>query len=178
MGIKYWSCNKRGRTSILKTNIRNELRDNGMHNHLTDEVKYYRTLLKQKMKTRALSSTESNRNVVLEVLKENVDAKMPLDLKYLNTYVNKDPRNNNYTISKDCDISSELKVIVENNQFLLYDSGLKNKNSVFVFSTEENIRHISLEKVLLCDGTFKTPPPSGFEQIFTIEIKIRICFFQ
>ncbi|KAF9763061.1 hypothetical protein NGRA_1539 [Nosema granulosis] len=75
MGIKYWRCNNRGCTSILKTNIRNELRDNGMHNHLTDKVKYYRTLLKQKMKTRALSSTESNRNVVLEVLKENVDVK-------------------------------------------------------------------------------------------------------
>ncbi|KAF9762418.1 hypothetical protein NGRA_2028 [Nosema granulosis] len=107
------------------------------------------------MKTRALSSTESNRNVVLEVLKENVDAKIPLNLKYFNTYVNKEPRNNNYTISKDCDISLELQVTVENKQFLLYDSGLKDKNREFIFSTEESIRHISLEKVLLCDGTFK-----------------------
>lgn len=124
------------------------------------------------MKDRSLSSVESNRNVVLEVLKENLDVKIPLDLKYMNDYVNKERRINNYTVVKDYDIPSELQVTVEKKQFLLYDSGIKDKNRVLIFSTEANIRHIKLSKVLICGGTFKAAP-AGFEQLFTIQGRIR-----
>lgn len=175
IGKKFWRCNKRGCTSILKTNMLNELVDLPVHKHLRDETKYFKTLLKQKMKYRALSSEESNRNVVLNVLKENLDSKIPLNLKDCNDFVHKERKNHNFTVLEGYDIPPELQVTVENKKFLFYDSGIKDENRVLIFTTEENIRYIEHSTILLCDGTFKTCPTS-FDQLFTIQCKLRDMF--
>ncbi|KAF9747738.1 hypothetical protein NGRA_3507, partial [Nosema granulosis] len=176
IGKKYWRCNKRGCTSILKTNMTNELVELPVHKHVRDEAKYYRTLLKDKIKQRALHSDESNRNVVLNVLKDNLDLKIPLDLKDCNDFVSKERKINNFTISKDYDIPPELQVAVENKQFLFYDSGIKDKDRVIIFTTEENLRYIEHSSILICDGTFKTCP-TCFDQLFTVQCKLNDMFF-
>ncbi|KAG0437612.1 hypothetical protein DMUE_3596 [Dictyocoela muelleri] len=170
--IMYWRCNKRGCTSILKTNVANELIVLSVHNHLKDEIKYFRTMLKQKMSDRALSSNESSRNVVLGVLKDNQDMKVPVNIRKLNSFVGCVRRCNNFFIEKDYDIPVELQVSNNNKRFLLFDSGLKDENRVLIFSTDENIIHLVNSKILICDGTFKTSP-SCFEQIFTLQVKLR-----
>ncbi|KAF9761877.1 hypothetical protein NGRA_2360 [Nosema granulosis] len=118
IGIKVWRCNRRGCKSAMKTSLDNFLIDVEIHEHLKDDVKYFRTLLKEKMKKRALSSDESNRNVVLSVLKENLSIKVPPDLKKLNDYVHKERKTSNFTVTNNYDIPVELQETVGGKQFL------------------------------------------------------------
>ncbi|KAG0442421.1 hypothetical protein DMUE_0280 [Dictyocoela muelleri] len=171
-GKKIWRCNKRGCPSILKTNIGNELLELSTHNHLKDEVKFFKTLLKQKISERALSTNESSRDVVLKVIKDNKSMKVPLDFSKLNTFVNKERKINNFSIIEDYDIPEELQITNENKQFLFLDSGKEDENRVLIFTTDENIVHLENSNILICDGTFKSSP-SCFEQIFTIQVKLR-----
>lgn len=144
----------------------------GVHYHLKDEIKYNRVLLIQKAKKRALVSSESARNIVLNVLKNNKELHVPLDLKKLNSMVSKERKFNNFTEVKGYDIPMELQVTENNKRFLFYDSGMEDKNRVVIFTTEKNLSLLEFSDVFLCDGTFKTAP-SNFEQIFTIQCRLR-----
>ncbi|KAG0434938.1 hypothetical protein DMUE_4967, partial [Dictyocoela muelleri] len=49
---------------------------------------------------------------------------------------------------------------------------MNDENRVLIFTTEVNITHLEHSEVLICDGTFKSAP-SCFEQIFTIQCRLR-----
>ncbi|KAF9763390.1 hypothetical protein NGRA_1292 [Nosema granulosis] len=100
------------------------------------------------MKKRALSSDESNRNVVLNVLKENLSIKVPLNLKKLNDYVHKERKTNNFTVTNNYDIPVELQETVGGKQFLMYDSALKDADRVVIFLTVENLKHVCTTKIM------------------------------
>ncbi|KFD59233.1 hypothetical protein M514_28588, partial [Trichuris suis] len=51
--------------------------------------------------------------------------------------------------------------------FLMHDSGAEDEERVLIFSTQENVRHLSASATLFCDGTFKTAP-TQFAQLFTV----------
>ncbi|KAF9744819.1 hypothetical protein NGRA_3568 [Nosema granulosis] len=148
-----WRCNSRGCNAVLETNFTYDLVDIGVHSHLKDEIKYNRVLLIQKAKKRALVSSESTRNIVLNVLKNNKELHVPLDLKRFNSMVSKERKSNNFTEVKGYDIPMELQVTENNKRFLFYDSGMEDKNRVVIFTTEKNLSLLEFSDVLLCDGT-------------------------
>ncbi|KAG0440809.1 hypothetical protein DMUE_1474 [Dictyocoela muelleri] len=82
---------------------------------------------------------------------------------------------NNFIVDPNYDIPEELQVKTENKKFLFFDSGINDINRVLIFTTEENLTHIEYSDVLICDGTFRSSP-SCFEQIFTIQCRLRDMF--
>jgi hypothetical protein len=93
---------------------------------------------------------------------------IPLDLRKLNN----ERKRCNFTFEKDYDIPTELQITNENNKFLQYDSETKDENRILIFKTDDNLKYLLYSRVLVCDGTVKSPPTS-FEQLFTIQTKIR-----
>ncbi|KAG0436222.1 hypothetical protein DMUE_4329 [Dictyocoela muelleri] len=82
-------------------------------------------------------------------------------------------RKNNFSFIKMYDIFLEItKTLNKNEDFLLYDSGMKDINRIIIFGTKSNILHLSHNNIWLEDGTFKSCP-ANFEQLFTIQCKIR-----
>ncbi|KAG0423913.1 hypothetical protein DMUE_6119, partial [Dictyocoela muelleri] len=84
-------------------------------------------------------------------------------------------KNHNYTTIKDYDIPSELQKTNDDKQFLFFDSGMNDENRVIIFTTDSNLVHLENSQILICDGTFKSAP-SSFEQIFTLQCKLRDMF--
>ncbi|KAF7670554.1 hypothetical protein CDIK_4570, partial [Cucumispora dikerogammari] len=76
----------------------------------------------------------------------------------------------------DYDISQEICVTKNDEQFLYFDSGKDNENRVIVFITKQNMDHLEINKIWVCDGTFKTAPKK-FEQLLTIQCLIRSKYF-
>jgi hypothetical protein len=165
---KTWRCNKRGCSSLLKNKLYSELIEVGTHNHIKDDIKYNRVLIKHKIKTRSIASSETPRQVVLNVLKKNKEVVIPLDLKKLNNVVNNERKDYNLLLKK---VMIYLQITNENKNFLQYDSGTKDENRILIFKTDDNLKYLLYSRVLVCDGTFKSAP-TNFEQLFIIQEKI------
>ncbi|KAF7685005.1 hypothetical protein CDIK_4246, partial [Cucumispora dikerogammari] len=78
----------------------------------------------------------------------------------------------NFKYENDYDIPQEICVTKNDEQFLYFDSGKDNENRVIVFTTEQNVDHLRMNKIWVSDGTFKTAPKE-FDQLFTIQCSIR-----
>ncbi|KAF7693571.1 hypothetical protein CDIK_2298, partial [Cucumispora dikerogammari] len=78
----------------------------------------------------------------------------------------------NFKYENDYDISQKICFTKNDEQFLYFDSRKDNENRVIVFTTKQNMNHIEMNKIWVCDGTFKTAPKE-FEQLFTIQCLIR-----
>ncbi|KAG0430915.1 hypothetical protein DMUE_5614, partial [Dictyocoela muelleri] len=93
---------------IFKNNRGKYLKNRNLQYSFKRRNKIQYGLTPKKVQTRSLISTESSRNVVLGVLKDNQHLQIPLNLKKTNDLVTITRKNHNYTTIKDYDIPSEL----------------------------------------------------------------------
>lgn len=171
MGKIIWRCNKRGCTSLLKTNVAYLLLEITEHNHLQDDLKFNRVLFAAAAKKRALDTSETARDIVYNISKE-INYSAYIKPREIRDLVNKTRKINDFTIDKHYDIPFELQNTSRGRKFLQFDSGMFDENRIVIFSTEENIDHFHHSKTIVIDGTFKSSP-SNFEQLFTVQCVIR-----
>ncbi|KHJ40540.1 hypothetical protein D918_09430 [Trichuris suis] len=73
----------------------------------------------------------------------------------------------NPTSMRGVELPMNYRVIKRGEPFLMHDSGAEDEERVLIFSTQENVRHLSASATLSCDGTFKTSP-TQLAQLFTV----------
>jgi hypothetical protein len=168
-----WRCNKKHCKSYLYTDINYNFITLTEHNHESDEAKYNLVLLNSKLKENVINSDEPIRNIIAKTVNFKpffnfVPFNYVSTRKTLVRFKNKQ----NFTYSKDYDIPKELTMTKSRKQFLLYDSGIDDDKRILIFATADNLIHLAYNKIWLCDSTFKSAP-IGYEQLFTIQCKIR-----
>jgi hypothetical protein len=166
-----WRCCKRGYPGILRTNERYELLSLKQHIHFIDLTKTKSFEVLGESKERALTTSETPRNIVSRVLtKNNCHDSMNYKTSYLMEQINK-TRRNNAEINKINNKKANLFVNNRNVKVLLYDSGEKDENRMMIFSTESDIIHLKNSDIWIIDGTFKVVLVN-FEQMVIIQARI------
>lgn len=169
-GIR-WRCQNRScKGSLIITNS-NLIINSVVHNHSNEVLKIEKLTILDKIKNRALETTESSSSIVVRAIRtiENNDLKteMPSISSMIDGIRKKRNKKN-----KTCSISYEdfpdsIKTDHNGNPFLIFDSGVESDNRFVIFSYNFKKKFIEKSKNLLIDGTFRSTPP-GFYQILTI----------
>ncbi|KAG0432890.1 hypothetical protein DMUE_5468 [Dictyocoela muelleri] len=76
-----------------------------------------------------------------------------------------------YKFDYSDDIPPELKITINGNKFLQYDSGILDPKRILIFANSERLDYIKNSEIWLGDGTFKMAP-EVFYQIYIIYIQI------
>lgn len=166
-----WRCNKRGCPSYLYTTCNYTFCEMTDHNHCPDMRKAERAKLMTIIKERAMSSNETPRQLIVDILSNELTYQ-PLPYKYVRDKIVKHRKANSFTYSFESDIPNEIQKTYMGEDFLLHDSGIADEERIIVFGTNSNLIHLMHNNVWVVDGTFKSAP-SNFEQLYTIQCKIR-----
>ncbi|KAG0432055.1 hypothetical protein DMUE_5521 [Dictyocoela muelleri] len=166
---KQWRCRNRNCSGSVETSLTNIFEKENPHecepNFGQNEIFY----LKNEAKKRSMTTRESSRDIIDNLLLQISPETIPFLPKY-RSLVNFSSRNKKNEIiitnSRD-DIPEIIKKTSRGENFYLFDSGIDDIERVVVFSTETNIIHMSYNKIWICDGTFRSAP-RGFYQIYTI----------
>ena len=173
---KTWRCNQRGCNAVLKTDFDLNLQSEALHNHPGRTEKLYDRAIIEKLKDRALATSETPRDILSTILvSENVGDGLAYSAKYLTDQISKIRKKNNFTYFKEETIPEEIKYTARGVEFMQYDSGMDDANRFILFATESDIIHLSHCDVWIIDGTFKVAP-DDFVQLVTIQGRIRETF--
>ncbi|KAG0427578.1 hypothetical protein DMUE_5891, partial [Dictyocoela muelleri] len=140
------------------------------HNHLQNISNNKAKLILNQIKERSLSTSESSRDIIVKVLKnEKVGADISYTAKYMTEQVNKTRRSKNFTYKEDNSLPEEIKVTETGVKFLQYNSGIEERSRFIIFGTESNIIQLENATLWIIYETFKIAPV-GFTQVLTIQI--------
>lgn len=172
-GVIIWRCCKRGCVGLLKTTKDYDLIYVGFHSHLQNENVIKSMQLIEKMKERAIKTTETPRNIISKVLNnEKVFGGVTHTTKYLTEQILKKRRNASFGSENASNNLDKIRYTNNGVNFILRECGLDEDNGFIVFGTESNLIHLSENKIWVIDCTFKVAP-AGFQQLLTIQARIR-----
>lgn len=172
-----WRCNKKGCLALLYTtfDLIFEKKEIFHNNHARNISKLRQKRIISEIKKRSLLTSESSRNVLLQIIDNNKDyINENISVKYFNDEITRNRRKKMFTFEEENDIPREIKYTRSGANFVLYN-GLKNENEnekIVIFGTETNMIHLNNNKIWLFDGTFSVVP-SIFSQLVTIQCEIR-----
>lgn len=180
-GKTYWKCTEyrtnkcRGRAHILLGEV---IYHKEEHNHLPQSLETeVRKTINNIRKKASTDLTSSSRHILSEAIgvqTEAVSTALPSTpaLKKTIQRVRKSKSNILPTPStlRELILPHPYTVTLRNEQFLLFDSGVDDKERILLFSTKYNLKLLSeTESHWFVDGTFKSTPHL-FTQLLTIHI--------
>ncbi|KAF7692198.1 hypothetical protein CDIK_2460 [Cucumispora dikerogammari] len=162
----YWRCNKRDYSSFLFTNEAYDYFSETEHNHSFDMKKFNNTLFTKKLKEKTVMNDEKTKDLIINAYCREF-TNLPFNYANVRRKIVEFRNKANFKYENDYDISQKICFTKNDEQFLYFDSRKDNVNRVIVFTTKQNMNHLGMNKIWVCDGTFKTAPKE-FEQLFTI----------
>lgn len=171
----FWRCNKRGCNGAIVTSENYVMESVKSHIHPPDFSKAMKKNMIDLIKERSITTNESSRDIVYNVMQSSENISQIYNIKYLKEQVTKFRNANNFTFEKDYDIPLEIRKTYNDIDFVFFDSGMFENNRIIIFATQSDLIHLFNSKIWVIDGTFKVVP-NDFEQLCTIQAKIREKF--
>ena len=174
IGKTFWRCRQRtcsGR--LLMTTDDKSVKVTIPHFHVADKAGVLADEARVKIKERAIDNMETPRQ-----LYQNCIATMPKQAAALLKFsaVQRNVSNARQRIAlplaqptslKDIETDPYMKRTLDDEPFLLEDTGAEDTERIIVFGTQADLRELLLSEIWLGDGTFKACPPL-FMQVYTI----------
>ncbi|KAG0435711.1 hypothetical protein DMUE_4579 [Dictyocoela muelleri] len=133
-----------------------------LHDHIAEDVKFAHVLFMHNLKMVAIKGNESGRDLICNTFKTNCfQSNFGFSYNYAIDTITRYKKRNNFSFKEDYDIPMEIQKTFNGEDFLLYDSEVKEADIIVILGTKTNISHLRYNNVWLGDGTFKTAP-SGF----------------
>ncbi|KAI5154260.1 hypothetical protein ENBRE01_3337, partial [Enteropsectra breve] len=155
--VNHWRCrNRRCRGYLLARNT--QILDSTVHNHAPNEAVNRKLKLMHDLKQRAVETSEPA-SVIITRATSSLNAEVLHNVPsydYLNDTLQRQRNRALYNIprSEYIDIPDVLKIDMQGNQFIRYDSGLRD-DRILIFYTEFKKEFILKCDTVLVDGTFK-----------------------
>jgi hypothetical protein len=158
----------------LNINIKKE------HNHSSNILKSQAVILRNKIKIKALETTEKTNSILNTSLKgfnTNLHIHLP-KIKNLMSDCSKVRRRN---LIPSPDIKEEVlnnyfKKTINDDKFLLAERNDVPGSKVLIYTTYLNMIHLENSSVFVCDGTFYSCPKE-YEQLYTIQGWVKGKFY-
>ncbi|CAF3502099.1 unnamed protein product [Rotaria sp. Silwood2] len=179
---KYYRCENRDCTATAHTDLNNVLlKVNANHSHVIEPEKKEIRIFKQVVKERATKESTPIPKIYEEesakmILKFSTIAILPSQ-REMSSSLNKARRLETPPIpdSQIFDIPYLYTRTIKNEEFLCVDKFIKRKTRILLFASNEQLKLLFQNSIVLMDGTFSTCPKI-FDQVFTIHsIKYEQC---
>ncbi|CAF3364945.1 unnamed protein product [Rotaria socialis] len=171
---KYYRCENRDCTATAHTDLNNVLlKVNANHSHVIEPEKKEIRIFKQIVKERATKESTPIPKIYEEesakmILKFSTIAILPSQ-REMSSSLNKARRLETPPIP-DSSIFGILYLYtrtIENEEFLCVDKFIKRKTRILLFASNEHLKMLFQNSIVLMDGIFSTCPKI-FDQVFTI----------
>ncbi|CAF4423484.1 unnamed protein product [Rotaria socialis] len=170
---KYYRCENRDCTATAHTDLNNVLlKVNANHSHVIEPEKKEIRIFKQIVKERATKESTPIPKIYEEESTKN-DFKI-LDYCYFTVSKRDDSLNKARRLETPPIPDSQIFGIpylytrtIENEEFLCVDKFIKRKTRILLFASNEQLKVLFQNSIVLMDGTFSTCPKI-FDQVFTI----------
>ncbi|CAM2728336.1 unnamed protein product [Rotaria socialis] len=170
---KYYRCENRDCTATAHTDLNNVLlKVNANHSHVIEPEKKEIRIFKQIVKERATKESAPIPTIYEEESTKN-DFKI-LDYCYFTVSKRDDSLNKARRLETPPIPDSQIFGIpylytrtIENEEFLCVDKFIKRKTRILLFASNEQLKVLFQNSIVLMDGTFSTCPKI-FDQVFTI----------
>ncbi|CAM4967139.1 unnamed protein product [Rotaria socialis] len=170
---KYYRCENRDCTATAHTDLNNVLlKVNANHSHVIEPEKKEIRIFKQIVKERATKESAPIPTIYEEESTKN-DFKI-LDYCYFTVSKRDDSLNKARRLETPPIPDSQIFGIpylytrtIENEEFLCVDKFIKRKTRILLFASNEQLKMLYQNSIVLMDGTFSTCPKI-FDQVFTI----------
>ena len=182
----YWKC-EYARSITCKGRVHTDLNhstilnDPSEHNHPPSAVKSEVRLFQDKIRSRAVNTTESTQQVIDNCLRDVTDqmvARLP-NFKHVKRTIQRQrivhdlpkiPHDKTFST-----VPASLTTTIRGETFLQYDSG-PGEHRILIFASSEQLDILSECEEVLIDGTFKMTP-TIFTQLYTIHGVYRDAVF-
>lgn len=159
----------KGRIHLIKES---EVKIISAHNHPADRSKHLADQVINNIKEKSISTCLEPAQIILEVAAANSDTvktKLPSVQLMKKVIVRKRKNEEIVSAPNDLmfDIPDELKTTINEEAFLLYDSGQSVDERIIVFASPSNIEILKTQKHWYADCTFNVVPKQ-FNQLLTI----------
>lgn len=165
-----WRCVDRKCIGVLILDKDSTVSCVSTHIHAPDIYKTNSIISSNTMYERAKTTNEHP----IEIITKETSKMAPAEIRYLpkpKSVVCRMSKQRNkiigYTKKDFDDIPDSLKVALNGDKFLQWDTGFYDLNRMIIFYTNESVKYLRESDVWLLDGTFKSCP-TDFYQLYTI----------
>lgn len=171
---KIWRCVDRKCPGSIHTDLFYDILSYTNHNHVSIRDEHDKHEAIQRIKNKALETTETPRNILFNELVSTPEVFIQnnLNFKYLKDTITRTRKKNNIVLENNSDIPNELFFLSTGERFYFFDSGINDENRIIIFTTAENLNILIAGKIWFVDATFKTVP-KNFEQLLIIQTFIQ-----
>ncbi|QQP42000.1 Putative LOC100898192, partial [Caligus rogercresseyi] len=178
----YWACDIsecRARIhSIMEGNEPIVVKTVGYHHHASQPFKPKSLETKQAIKSLALNSQASSRDIIAQAssnLDDSTLAFLPSAAtlsRRIRDWRQKENRAPPIPMGRSgYSIPNEFRTLSNGEEFLLFDSGMEDPNRLLIFGTQDGLKDLETNGNWACDGTFRSSP-NIYYQMFTLHVII------